>query len=451
MVKDLTVGKPESVLFRFCVPLLGSVIFQQLYNIADSLIAGRYAGEAALAAVGNSYEVTLIYLAFAFGCNVGCSVVVSQLFGAGKYKDMKTAVSTTFIFSGILCATLMLLGFLFGSPLLTAINTPSGIFSDSKAYLDIYTGGLLFLFFYNIATGIFTALGDSKTPFIFLAISSVANVIVDIIFVKEFGWGVKGVAWATFICQGFSCILSLVVVMIRLKGVDHLKEGAGKPALFSKDIFIKIIKIAIPSTLQQSFVSIGNIILQKRINSYGESVIAGYSAVIKLNNMIITTLTAFGNGISNFSAQNIGAGKPERIKLGLKAGIKFIFGICAVVVVIYMTFSRQLVDLFLDGSSEKALKVGVQFIHIVVPFYFVISIKLACDGVLRGLGAMKQFMIGTFADLILRVGLAFLFSYFFEAIGIWCAWPVGWTTGTVLSVVMCNRLIKRTMLEYKPS
>lgn len=450
MVKDLTKGKPSSVLFKFCIPLLLSVIFQQLYNIADSLVAGRYAGEDALAAVGNSYEVTLIYLAFAFGCNVGCSVVVSQLFGAGKYKDLKTAVSTTFIFSGILCAVLMLIGFLCGNTLLQAINTPDHLLSDSKAYLDIYTGGLVFLFFYNIATGIFSALGDSKTPFIFLACSSVANVFMDVWFVKELEMGVRGVAWATFICQGASCILSLIVVLIRLKSIDHSVDGDGKrPPLFSVTIFKKIINIAIPSTLQQSFVSIGNIILQRRINSYGASVMAGYAASIKLNNMVITTLTAFGNGISNFAAQNIGAAKPKRIKEGLIAGLKLIAGICAVIVAVYLVFSEQLVKQFMDEDADKALEVGVQFLRIVVPFYFVISIKLACDGVLRGLGAMKQFMIGTFSDLILRVGLAFLFSFLFGSIGIWCAWPVGWAVGTIISVCLYKALMKRVMEEYK--
>ena len=214
MNKDLTVGKPSTVLWKFCIPLLGSVVFQQLYNIADSLVAGRYVGEDALAAVGNSYEITLIYLAFAFGCNMGCSVTVSQFFGAKNYRDMKTAVYTTFIFTAILCGVLMLVGFIFGGELLKLINTPTDIFDDSKLYLDIYTGGLLFLFFYNIATGIFSALGDSKTPFIFLAISSVANVAVDILFVKEFNMDVAGVAWATFICQGVSCVASVIVVLL---------------------------------------------------------------------------------------------------------------------------------------------------------------------------------------------------------------------------------------------
>ena len=183
MNKDLTVGKPSTVLWKFCLPLFGSVIFQQLYNIADSFVAGKFIGEDALASVGNSYEITLIFLEFAFGCNIGCSVIVSQLFGAKNYKDMKTAVYTTLIASGALCIILMVLGLIFCINLLQLINTPENIIADSKLYLNIYICGLPFVFYYNVSTGIFSALGDSKTPFIFLMISSLSNIAMDILFV----------------------------------------------------------------------------------------------------------------------------------------------------------------------------------------------------------------------------------------------------------------------------
>ena len=196
MNKDLTVGDPAKVLWKFCLPLFGSIIFQQLYNIADSFVAGKFIGENALAAVGNSYEITLIFIAFAFGCNIGCSVIVSQLFGAKKLGEMKTAVYTTFIASAVLCALLMLAGTLGCNGMLRLINTPENVFADSKLYLDIYIMGLPFVFFYNVATGIFSALGDSKTPFIFLAASSTSNIFMDILFVTAFKMGVAGVAWA---------------------------------------------------------------------------------------------------------------------------------------------------------------------------------------------------------------------------------------------------------------
>ena len=431
MNKDLTIGKPETVLWKFCLPLFGSIIFQQLYNIADSWVAGKFIGENALAAVGNSYEITLIFIAFAFGCNIGCSVIVSQLFGAKKYEDMKTAVYTTIISSAIICAILMLLGIIFCNELLNLIHTPKEILYDSKLYLDIYIAGLPFLFFYNIATGIFSALGDSKTPFTFLAISSTTNILVDILFVAVFHMGVAGVAWATFLCQSISCILAITVVLKRLTGIHTDK----KARIYSSKILKQITVIAIPSILQQSFISIGNIIIQSVINDCGVSVTAGYSAAVKLNNLVITSFTTLGNGISNYTAQNIGAGILSRIKSGFKAGVKMVWLLCIPIVLLYLIASRILITFFINVPSNLALSSGMHFLYIVAPFYFVISVKLVADGILRGAKLMRNFMIATFTDLILRVVLAEILAKQIGYIGIWCAWPIGWTIAMILSVI----------------
>lgn len=436
MNKDLTEGKAESVLWQFCLPLFGSIIFQQLYNIADSLVAGKFIGENALAAVGNSYEITLIFIAFAFGCNIGCSVIVSQLFGAKDYCRLKTAVSTACIFSAALCAFLMLIGILGCSPLLSIIRTPQEVFADSKLYLDIYVWGLPFVFFYNIATGIFSAMGDSKTPFYFLAVSSTANIAVDILFVKAFQMGVSGVAWATFLCQGVSCILAVITVWNRIRNI----ETGVKAPLFDFDVLKKIAIVAVPSILQQSFISIGNILIQSVINGFGPSVMAGYSAAVKLNNMVITSFTTIGNGISNFSAQNLGAHKFSRIREGFRAGLKMVWCLCIPFCVIYIFLGKYLLLLFMEQGAASALLTGRQFLWILSPFYFVVSAKLVADGILRGISAMRQFMIGTFTDLILRVVLAFVLSDWTKtALGIWCAWPIGWTIAMVLSVSFYRR------------
>ncbi len=436
MNKDLTVGKAETVLWRFCLPLFGSIIFQQLYNIADSLVAGKFIGENALAAVGNSYEITLIFIAFAFGCNMGCSVVVSQLFGAKEFGRLKTAVTTACIFSGAVCIALMFIGILGCDPLLHLIRTPKEVFADSKLYLDIYIWGLPFVFFYNIATGIFSALGDSKTPFYFLAVSSVSNIAVDILFVKTFRMGVAGVAWATFLCQGISCALAVLTVWARLKKIPCQK----KPVLFDWELLKRILVIAIPSILQQSFISVGNILIQSVINGFGASVMAGYSAAVKLNNLVITSFTTIGNGISNYSAQNLGAGKYKRIKEGFLAGIKMVWYLCIPFCVIYLFAGKYLLLLFMEKGSGAALLTGRQFLWILSPFYFVVSTKLVADGILRGISAMRQFMAATFTDLILRVLLAFLLSDLTKsALGIWCAWPIGWTLAMVISVFFYRR------------
>lgn len=435
MNKDLTVGKPSRVLRKFCLPLFGSVIFQQLYTIADSFVAGKFVGERALAAVGNSYEITLFFIAFAFGCNIGCSVVAAEFFGAKKYGELKSAVYTGLIAGGILCAALTVIGAVFGNSLLELINTPADIIADSRLYLNIYIAGLFFVFYYNVATGIFSALGDSKTPFYFLMCSSVANIFMDILFTTAFKdvfkRGVDGVAWATFICQGVSCILALFFLFKRLRTVKTEEKNKA----FSFKILGEIAYIAIPSILQQSFVSVGNIIIQGIINSFGSSVIAGYSASIKLNNLVITSFNTIGTGMSNYTAQNLGAKKTERIHAGFKAGVRMVVLIGAVFSVFYFFSGKGLVHIFINDYAGEAMNTGVTILKIISPFYFIISTKLIADGILRGAGQMAQFMVATFTDLILRVILAkTLSATALGATGIWLAWPIGWLTATAMSL-----------------
>ena len=436
MNKDLTTGEPGKVLWRFCLPLFGSIIFQQLYNIADSFVVGKFVGENALAAVGNSYEITLIFIAFAFGCNMGCSVIVSQLFGAKDYGKLRSAVTTACLFSAVLCGILMLMGILGCRPLLRLIRTPEEVFADSQLYLDIYVWGLPFVFFYNIATGIFSALGDSRTPFCFLAVSSTSNIVVDILFVTAFDMGVAGVAWATFLCQGISCVLAVIAIWRRLAKI----EVQGKPALFDPELLKKILIIAVPSILQQSFISIGNIVIQGVINGFGAPVMAGYSAAVKLNNLVITSFTTIGNGISNFTAQNYGARKYDRIRECFRAGLKMVWLLCVPFCILYIVFGKYALLLFMGEDSAMALLTGRQFLWILSPFYFAVSSKLVADGILRGVSAMRQFMAATFTDLILRVVLASVLSdRIGSAIGIWCAWPIGWTIAMTLSVLFYRR------------
>ena len=439
MIRNLTEGNPQSVLWKFCLPLFGSIIFQQLYNIADSLVAGKFIGENALAAVGNSYEITLIFIAFAFGCNVGCSIIVSRLFGAKRYNDMKTAVFTTWIAGAVLCAALVVFGCLCSGWLLRLIKTPEEIMADSELYLNIYIYGLFFLFFYNISTGIFSALGDSKTPFIFLAVSSTANIFMDIFFVASLNMGVAGVAWATFICQGISCIVSMIVVIKRLETV----HTEGKIKRFSLPILKEIAAVAIPSILQQSFVSVGNMVIQSIINTYGTAVMAGYSASVKINNLAITSFTTMSNGISNYSSQNLGAGKYARIRQGFTAGLKMAFILCVPIVLLYFFCGETLINFFMKDGSAEAISTGVIFLKILSPFYFVVSTKLVADGILKGVSAMVMFMITTFSDLIFRVLLAYLFSTKIgSSTGIWLAWPFGWTIGMVLSIIFYRKWVK---------
>lgn len=449
MIQDLTAGDSGKVLFRYTVPMFISVAFQQVYNIADSMIAGRFAGEDALAAVGASYPVTMIFMAVAIGCNIGCSVVISQLFGAKQYRQLKTAVSTVVLVGLVLSAFLTLVGLLTTPSMMRMIQTPDNIFRDGVLYLRIYIGGFVFLFLYNVVTGMFNSMGDSKTPLYFLIGSSIGNILLDLLFVAVFEWGVAGVAWATFVAQGAACILVFFVFRIRLKEIDALSESSldlkrGKrPALFSGAMLSKITLVAVPSILQQSFVSVGNIFIQSLVNSYGSDVIAGYSAAIKLNTFVITGFTTLGNGVSGFTAQNLGAGQIRRVREGFRAGMKLAVGVALCFSVLYFFPGKMMMRLFLKNTEGMAMQAGLMFLRLVSPFYVVVSLKLVADGVLRGAEAMRCFMISTFTDLILRVILAYLLSGRFASTGIWMSWPVGWSVATVLSLYFYRKVIRQ--------
>ena len=436
MTTDLTEGKPSKKLFWFSIPLLLSVAFQQLYQMADSMIVGRFAatpeaGELALAAVGASYPITQLFVAVATGVNIGTSVLVSQLFGARRYLRMKTAVSTALITTAVIALLLTLVGALATDSMMAGLQTPENIFADGALYLRVYVFGLLFLFIYNVCTGIFNAMGDSRTPLILLILSSVSNVVLDLIFVAVFQWGVAGVAWATFIAQGAAGILAFLLLLRRLRTFDT----GGHFLLFSPDMLRRLTNYAVPSIAQQSFVSVGNVIIQYFVNLCGATVIAGYSAATKVNMFALTCCMSFASGLSSYVAQNIGARKLDRIAPGLKAGAAYSIGLALVFTAIYLPFSDVLIGLFLPaGSASGVTDVARQYLYILVPFYIIVCIKFVCDSVLRGAGAMRPFMVTTFSDLILRVGFsAILFNLMGSELGIWLSWPIGWFLGSGLS------------------
>ena len=266
---------------------------------------------------------------------------------------------------------------------------------------------------------------------------------MDVLFVAAFDLGVAGVAWATFLCQGVSCVLSLWVVARRVRAVP----SEGERVWFSWKMLGQIAVVAIPSILQQSFVSVGNIIIQSVVNSFGASVIAGFAAATKLNNVLISSLTTLGSGISNYASQNLGAGKNERVKAGFGAGVRLLGSICLCFTALYLLAGRQLLMLFMNSPTGEAINTGLIFLQTIAPFYLLLAFKLTSDGLMRGCGMMGRFMATTLSDLFLRVVLAILFSRWLGVNGIWLSWPVGWFVGTVLSMVFYRTSIYRQAEE----
>lgn len=431
MIKDMTVGKPVKVILLFSLPMLLSMAFQQMYNIADSVIAGKFAGTDALAAIGVSFPVTMLFLAVAMGASVGSSVIVSQFFGVKKTGKMKSAIGTSVIGIMAVAVVLTALGFGICKPVIKLLQTPSEILPAANTYLLIYIAGLPFLFLYNAATAIFTGLGDSRTPLYFLIFSSVFNVALDIVFVTAVKWGVAGVAWATFIAQGISGVLAMLTLLLRLR-----KVKAEEPyKIFDFSLLKKISLVAGPSILQQSFISVGQLCVQGLINSFGTETIAGYSAAIKVNTFCVAIFNTMSNALSSYTAQNIGAGDIERVKKGYPAALL----IMAVVTVLFMAAlifaGKYLVALFTDGKDDKnVIAIGRKFLWIVAASYPVVAYKVITDGVLRGSGYMLAFMCSTFTDLIVRVGVSFALAPWLGFTAVCLSFPIGWAVGALVGM-----------------
>ena len=343
---------------------------------------------------------------------------------------LKTAVSTILISTLVISGVLTIIGVLLSGIFMKIVNTPENIFDSGNMYLKIYNAGFIFLYFYNVATGIFNSLGDSRTPLYFLIGSSVGNIVLDLIFVVVFKMDVAGAAAATVIAQGAACILALITLKFRISAIKTDEESEK----FSWDMFKNVSSIAVPSILQQSFISIGNLFIQVLVNGFGSSVIAGYSAAVKLNTFTVTSFTTLGNGVSGFTAQNVGSGKLDRVKEGFKGGFMLAALLAIVSFIVFFFFGDWAIGLFMDEGGSKALETGKMFLKIVSPFYIVVCAKLTADGVLRGAGAMGYFMVATFTDLILRVILSFVLSMAIGETGIWLSWPIGWTIATIMSL-----------------
>ena len=430
MVKDMTVGSPSRILFFFAMPMILGNLFQQLYNIVDSVVVGNFVGEDALAAVGASYPITFLFVAIAIGASMGCSVVISQFFGAKRYGEMKTAIYTSLFSIGGLGIVLMGVGLLISTPILRLLGTPENIFADSATYLNIYFLGAGFLFLYNTLTAIFNALGDSKSPLVFLAIASVVNIGLDLLFVIQFQMGVAGVAWATLIAQGLSSVLSLVFLLRRL----HRMETTDAHRLYDVHMLTRMLRIAEPSMIQQSIVSMGMLFVQALVNSFGSTVVAGYTAATKIDSIAMMPMLNISNAVSSFTAQNIGGGKPERVRKGYRAALVMTAVIALVITGCLYLFGANFMSLFVDADlSQGVIDVGVEYLRVVSVFYLLMGGMFSTNGLLRGSGDVKAFMTSTLCNFVCRVTCAYAFANLLGASSIWWSIPMGWGVGLTIS------------------
>ncbi len=431
MKYDMTKDSPGKSLFFFAVPMVLGNIFQQLYNIIDSIVVGNYVGADALAAVGSSTSIVMLFVMIATGLSIGCSVIISQLFGAKDYQKMKTAISTATLSIIIIGILLMGTGLLFSTDLLYLLKTPVNIFNDAAAYLNIYFYGLPFLFLYNAMNAVFNGLGKSKVPLCFLIFSSCLNVCLDLLFVIRFEMGVSGVAWATLVSQGIAATASLAFLIITIKNM----KIAQTKTIVSLPMLATMYKIAIPSCLQQSIVSIGFLCVQALVNSYGSVVIAGFTAANKIDGIAIVPFINIGNAVSTFTAQNIGAKKPERVKNGYHMALCMILCVGILITGLLYLFGSSFVSAFVDTETNPGvIAVGVEYLHVVSLFYVVMGIMNSTNGLLRGAGDIKVFVISTLCNFATRVACAYLLAM--TSLGhsaVWWAIPLGWLVALLIS------------------
>jgi putative MATE family efflux protein len=444
-LNDLTVGKPSKVILNFSLPLLLSTALQQVYNIADSVIVGQFTGSAGLAAIGAAYPITLFFIAIATGSSMGCSVIISQLFGARRMRDMKSAIFTALISLFALGVVIAAAGVLLSGPLMQLLGCPESTFADARAYLAIYSVGVLPMFLYNSANGIYTGLGDSKRPLYFLLLSSVLNIILDIIAVGPMALGVAGAAWATTISQAVAAILANLLLIHRLRSVPT-EEGV---RLFDTSLLGQMARIAVPTIFQQSCVALSHTILQSLVNSFDTVVMAGYEAASKLHNFAYMCFNTLGTALSSFVAQNYGAQKRDRIKNGFRVSTLICFGCTLFVILVFQLFPRQLVGLFVDAGTESAvIDVGENYLRIISPVYSIICFIITTGGLLRGLGKSMTFFVETLAEFAVRVAMCFVLTKALASYtGLMWAWYFGSSTGFIMCVLLTIRQFRTVLKE----
>ncbi len=437
-VLSLTSGNIPKTLFFYLLPIFGSAMVQQVYSMVDLLVVGNFAqnGEMALYSVGQATVIVNILLAFSLGANGGCSVVIAKYFGKNDNKKVWETVFTAITVFSALCASVMLVGFSFGKLFFELMQVESAAMGDSLAYLYIYTASMPFVFLYNVGNGICSALGDSKSPFIFLVISSVLNIILDLLFVCVFHWDVVGAAWATLISQAISCVLTVVVVIRKL----HVLRTDEKPLKFNGEICKDLIATSVPVILQNSFVSVGNFFVQGRINQIvvdGNPTAAavGFTAAFKLVCMANMGVGTMMNGFAMFCSQNMAAGEKQRIKQGYVAVILYSLAISLTFMTVIILAKQPLSYMFIDDPTPQSVDCSMQFMTIVSAFLPSVCIKIVSDACVRGCGGNIGFTISTFTDLVLRILFVYLLTDLgWGFAGVCWAWAIGWVISMLVSL-----------------
>lgn len=437
--------RPMRALLLFSLPMIIGNLFQQFYTMADSMIVGRYVSEHALAAIGACYSLTNVFICVAVGGGVGASVLTSRYFGSREYDRMKLSISTALLSFLTVSLLLAAIGLFFGRTLLVFLRTPEDILDMAVSYLHIYFLGLPFLFMYNVLSSMFNALGRSRIPLYLLIFSSVFNILLDLYLVCALGLGIQGAAWATLLAQGISALTSFLIFL------RELKAYPGKLITwYSPKEFTTMCQVALPSIFQQSTVSIGMMLVQSVVNSFGAQMLAGYSAASRVESLCIVPMSALGNAMSSYTAQNLGAGMPRRVQEGYHAALRLVACFAVLLCLGLELFCQPIMASFLGSDgTEIALQTGNSYLRFIGFFFALIGLKMSTDGLLRGSADMKMFTIANLANLSLRVVMAVTLAPRFGIAFVWYAVPAGWLVNFLISYAEYRTGKWKTALEKK--
>ena len=427
-MRNLTEGSETKEIILFALPMLIGNVFQQFYNMVDSIVVGQFVGKRALAAVGAGFPVLFLMLALIMGVTMGSTILIAQFFGAKDKEKVRATVDTAYITLFWAGLGISVIGFVCVPWILAVLRVPETVAADASAYLRVLFAGSLATFGYNAVAAILRGLGDSKTPLYLLAAATLLNIGLDILFVVAFGWGVIGVAWATVIAQGFSFLGALVLLNTRNEYVSlDVRNLHFDPPLFRLSL-----KLGIPSGIQQTLVALGMMVLTRIVNTFGTDTMAAYTAAGRLDSFAMMPSMNLSQAVSTFVGQNLGAGKPERVRRGYASALLIGIAISVAISAIVMILGPALMGIF--TSDPEVVRIGSRYLFIVGSFYILFSVMFINNGVVRGAGDVMIPMANTLLAMwLIRIPAAYFLSSFLGSDGIWWSIPSGWLVGAVFS------------------
>ena len=428
MARDMTTGREGKHILAFALPIMGGLVLQQLYNTVDSVVVGQKLGDIALGAVGTCSALTMFAVSFAVGLTNGSSVIFAQLFGAKQMDKLRRNLSTAFCLLAALGLLISILGFFFARPLLKALAAPDAILDMASGYFRIYCLGLVFQFVYNVAAGALRSVGDSKATLYFLCISSVVNIVLDLVFVIVFHWGVEGTAIATVIAQGVSALVSLFYMH---RKYEFFRYARGEFA-FDPSCCGQILKLGVPTMVQMCIVSGGNVLIQRVVNDLGTVALAANTAAARIENYMFIPVQSMNNGLATFTGQNVGAGKYDRVLGGRRQARYIIVPTALLISLLLWVFAKPLIGLF--GVTGEALTLGIQHLRFIAPFFVIFALYMSTAGVLTGSGDVLAAACVTLSVLGVRVAATYIFNYGFHLgfPSLYYANPIGWAFGFIV-------------------